>query len=474
VASCSRHNLNYQSTHTEGNVPDQTSYSSAPAQAPAANYNQQQDNYTTNYNNQVNYNSPSYQTFYDELSPYGYWVNNPSYGYVWVPNMGPEFSPYCTNGHWVFTDYGWTWASDYSWGWAPFHYGRWTRDAMYGWMWVPGNQWGPAWVTWGQTPGYYGWAPMSPGVVAYEGYRPPAEYWNYVPAQNIGQPNVSSYTIRSYSNNNSANINYENVTIINNHRTYNQATYNSGPHANEIENVTGNKITPVIINNADKPVKGGGTSPNQLNLYRPTINQSGNAAVPAKITPVQNIKPVNNTTAPNTHGNPQPINHNNSTQPGNPGNPTQPLNGQRPVAPVNQTPAQPNPRIINETPNQTTPRSIQNERPLGPPAREQPKPVQPIQIERPVEPVREQPKPVQPVQIERPVEPIREQPRPTPERTQPEPIRINNPTPVPQNTPVNRPQLQFQSKPQPQAQPRPKPQPQSVKPQPKPAQGKEK
>ena len=28
----------------------------------------------------------------------------------------PGFTPYSTNGYWVFTNEGWTWVSDYSWG----------------------------------------------------------------------------------------------------------------------------------------------------------------------------------------------------------------------------------------------------------------------------------------------------------------------------------------------------------------------
>src|SRR6185503_2928781 len=56
----------------------------------------------------------TYQQFYDDLSPYGQWVNYRNYGYVWVPDeMG--FRPYYNNGHWVYTDFGWTWVSDYSW-----------------------------------------------------------------------------------------------------------------------------------------------------------------------------------------------------------------------------------------------------------------------------------------------------------------------------------------------------------------------
>src|SRR5690242_258030 len=57
----------------------------------------------------------SYQTFYDQLSPYGQWIEDPEYGYVWMPNAGADFKPYATSGHWVYTDEGWAWDSDYPW-----------------------------------------------------------------------------------------------------------------------------------------------------------------------------------------------------------------------------------------------------------------------------------------------------------------------------------------------------------------------
>ena len=113
---------------------------------------------------QQGYNDPQQtnQVFYDELSPYGQWIDYPDYGYVWQPNVDQDFRPYDTNGYWVYTDYGWTWASNFSWGWAPFHYGNWFYDDGYGWLWKPGQQWAPAWVTWGQSGDYYGWAPAPP------------------------------------------------------------------------------------------------------------------------------------------------------------------------------------------------------------------------------------------------------------------------------------------------------------------------
>ena len=104
------------------------------------------------------------QEFYDELQPYGTWVNDPQYGNVWVPDVDGDFRPYATQGYWAMTNYGNTWVSDYPWGWATFHYGRWHFDDYYGWEWVPGNEWAPAWVSWRNGGGYYGWAPMGPGV----------------------------------------------------------------------------------------------------------------------------------------------------------------------------------------------------------------------------------------------------------------------------------------------------------------------
>ena len=66
------------------------------------------------------------------------------YGYVWTPrHMGYQWRPY-SNGHWVMTDFGWTWVAYEPWGAIPFHYGRWGYDDYLGWYWVPGTTWGPA------------------------------------------------------------------------------------------------------------------------------------------------------------------------------------------------------------------------------------------------------------------------------------------------------------------------------------------
>ena len=104
----------------------------------------------------AHFHGVSFQVFYNELSPYGDWVMDPTYGYVWVPFVEQGFHPYGTNGYWEMTNFGNTWVSNYQWGWAPFHYGRWFWDDYLGWAWVPGYEWGPAWVNWRTGGGYYG------------------------------------------------------------------------------------------------------------------------------------------------------------------------------------------------------------------------------------------------------------------------------------------------------------------------------
>jgi hypothetical protein len=99
--------------------------------------------------------------FYDGLSPYGDWVEMQDYGWSWAPRVERGWRPY-TRGQWVMTDDGWFWDSDEQFGWAAYHYGRWVNDPYYGWIWVPGTEWAPAWVSWRHGNGYTGWAPLPP------------------------------------------------------------------------------------------------------------------------------------------------------------------------------------------------------------------------------------------------------------------------------------------------------------------------
>jgi hypothetical protein len=112
--------------------------------------------------------NPQDSYFYDDLAPYGSWVQVVDIGWCWQPmvsSVDTQWVPYRDRGHWDLTDEGWYWASDYSWGWAAFHYGRWSHDGRYGWVWSPGAVWSPAWVAWRDSDTYSGWAPLPPNAL---------------------------------------------------------------------------------------------------------------------------------------------------------------------------------------------------------------------------------------------------------------------------------------------------------------------
>jgi hypothetical protein len=113
--------------------------------------------------------SPEYDSeedadeFFDDLKPYGQWIDVAEYGPCWQPaNLAPDWRPY-TLGHWDYTeDAGWLWFSDEPFGWCCYHFGRWAFVTRVGWCWVPGHEWAAAWVVWRHGGGYVGWAPMPP------------------------------------------------------------------------------------------------------------------------------------------------------------------------------------------------------------------------------------------------------------------------------------------------------------------------
>jgi hypothetical protein len=182
--------------------------------------------------------SISFQTFYNELSPYGRWTNSPQYGSVWTPYAERGFQPYSTNGYWEVTEYGNTWVSDYDWGWAPFHYGRWSYDDYNGWFWIPGYEWGPAWVNWRTGGEYYGWAPLGPGMNVNVSINIPSFWWVFVPQRYIATRNWYNYCA---PRNRVTHI-YNQTTIINNYYRNDNRTYAYGPRRDEMERVTRRSI----------------------------------------------------------------------------------------------------------------------------------------------------------------------------------------------------------------------------------------
>jgi hypothetical protein len=263
----------------------------------------------------------SFQIFYDQLSPYGQWIDYHNYGYVWFPDAGPDFVSYSSGGHWALSEYGWTWISNYSWGWAPFHYGRWDYDYMYGWFWVPDNEWGPSWVDWRRADGYYGWRPMGSRFSIRFGndYNRYNDHWMFVRDRYIGRTNIDRYYANRYDYDriysNSATIN---VTYYDRDRN---TSYSSGPTGADVLRDTGTRLKPVTIQEYNKP--GQDLRGSQFRIYRPEVvnnSEMDRRPAPNRIGDINEIKraPVRNSTITpqqtipdnNNRSDRQPVNRN--------------------------------------------------------------------------------------------------------------------------------------------------------------------
>ncbi len=168
----------------------------APPPPPPTRYTEGNIDYDVTYDDSVaqsyddGYDPQAAAQFDETLAPHGTWIDDDVYGRVWQPSaevVGDDFSPYATGGHWLQTEYGWTWISDWDWGWAPFHYGRWLVVADRGWCWMPGTLWGPAWVSWRAGGGYVAWAPLAPRRMSVGSPLGPGSPWRFAIGAELGR-----------------------------------------------------------------------------------------------------------------------------------------------------------------------------------------------------------------------------------------------------------------------------------------------
>ncbi len=121
---------------------------------------------------------------------YGTWQQDASYGFVWYPRVNHGWRPYY-KGRWdYYRPYGWTWIGYDPWAWPTHHYGRWGFSAGL-WFWIPSKRWGPAWVSWGHSPGFVGWCPRGwngrpvIGFSAHSAHNP-WDAWTVIPSRRFG------------------------------------------------------------------------------------------------------------------------------------------------------------------------------------------------------------------------------------------------------------------------------------------------
>ncbi len=94
-----------------------------------------------------------FDTVLQLLNPYGAWSK---IGGKWAFTPRDHLAP-CTDGRWIYTEYGWYWKGRLPHSWATEHYGYWKRGADKAWSWYPGPYWLPEIVEIRATSGYIGW-----------------------------------------------------------------------------------------------------------------------------------------------------------------------------------------------------------------------------------------------------------------------------------------------------------------------------
>jgi len=226
--------------------------------------------------------------FYDALEPHGDWIEIADYGFAWKPRMSsdPRWRPYL-DGHWAWTDYGWTWVANEPFGWATYHYGRWTRVQRLGWVWLPGSEWAPAWVAWRSNDRVVGWAPLPPEAHSGSGFSAAVDnYYDigpgayaFVPVEEFGDATYLG-KIEEPSENISIVNQTVNVTNISYRNVQNKTVvHNDGPSLNLINRKSKTPVRTLKVEREEAVSRGAGAATtdrdvNVLRLPAPTIRSA--------------------------------------------------------------------------------------------------------------------------------------------------------------------------------------------------------
>ncbi len=212
--------------------------------------------------NKINAQELTIDYFYDQLAPYGHWLQTEPYGWVWQPsNIYPGWKPY-SDGYWIYTGNGWTYQADNNWGWAVYHYGRWSFNESFGWIWVPGNVWSPAWVAWRRGNGYIGWAPLPPEIEWSEGYGLRSENFNFETGIRwsnwcfVEDISFNDPFVNRFIQNTGRNVTLMNRTNnITNYAIVNRQIVNNCIEVREVEKVSNRRVVRYNIVEADSRFK---------------------------------------------------------------------------------------------------------------------------------------------------------------------------------------------------------------------------
>jgi hypothetical protein len=269
-----------------------------------------------------------YKEFYDQLAPYGEWVevnaaeigiksnvaSSKSSGnknstisnilgiktayadasagmiFVWRPSTefsvvssageSPQYTPY-NNGQWVNTNQGWYFRAPTQWEETVHHHGRWVRSPDAGWMWVPGRVWAPAWVDWRQDDEYVSWAPLGPSSYFNDGNfnnnRIDDDNYYIVERSHFIDPDIYRYSSPYYESGNRISMNLMTGTV--GLVFANDIIVNRGPDVNMIQNYYTTNINVVNINHV-RNFNQVRYSDREYNVYTPDFKRYKNKGHP--------------------------------------------------------------------------------------------------------------------------------------------------------------------------------------------------
>ena len=236
--------------------------------------------------------------FYDRLSPHGSWTWTQGQ-YVWVPTgVDASWRPY-TRGRWVYTDYGWTWASNEPFGWATYHYGRWGFSNRIGWFWVPGNRWGPAWVSWRQSDDYLAWAPLPPAYdrglsVNVSFGNIPGYYWSVVPSLYFLSDDLPRYYVRDRDRWRRA---YDRTRPIGHTTIVNKTVVNKVVNVTYVERHTNKKVVERKVRRTRDWDRAGKVHGDDYEVYRPGLGEGRGRHRPDRPRDIDEVAKVSETKA---------------------------------------------------------------------------------------------------------------------------------------------------------------------------------
>ena len=390
----------------------------------------------------------SVDVFYDQLSPYGYWVQDPQAGTVFIPSQD-NYVPY-RDGHWDYTDVGLVWTSNEPFAWATSHYGRWFFSNTFSrWGWVPDTTWGPSWVDWRETDGYFGWAPLPPEGLIDAGYTVPLFAWAFAPSAHLCDAGVSRFFVPRAR----VEVLARSSRPIQSFRNVGNRRVIAGPPATmlrqrgvtvqqrQIQPRQMGRFTPTELRTVETRARTNAPAIEQRNQQRVEANPRLHSAKPAAPTPREETPRAEPQHAQPTRPEPQ------RTEPTRP-------------EPEHAQPTRPEPQRTE--PTRPEPQHAQPTRPEpqhAQPTRPEPRAVEPKPTPMPSQPSRTEPKPAP-----MPTAPPRTEPKPAPMPTRPEP-RATPPAPAPTAPPPTAPRAEPhatppQPQPPPHAEPHAAPQPQ--------------